>query len=48
MDEKFIEERRYFLDRYLKELVKIPYLAECDEFKNFCRNPLNYEKVIAC
>ena len=45
MDKNFIEERRHFLDKFLKELVKIPYLADSVEFKLFLRSPLEYEKV---
>lgn len=45
MDKNFIEERRHFLDKFLKELIKIPYLAESVEFKLFLRSPLEYEKV---
>lgn len=45
MDKNFIEERRHFLDKFLKELVKIPYLADSIEFKLFLRSPLEYEKV---
>lgn len=42
MDKNFIEERRHFLDKFLKELVKIPYLADSVEFKLFLRSPLEY------
>lgn len=33
----FVEERQYFLDRFLKELCQLPYLYESEEFQCFLR-----------
>ncbi len=35
--DKFIEERLYFLDRFIKEIAVLPYLYESDEFQVFVR-----------
>ena len=36
-DEKFIENRRYFLDRFMRKLEKQPHLLNSEEFKLFSR-----------
>jgi hypothetical protein len=35
----FVEERQYFLDRFLKEICQLPYLYESQEFQAFLRPP---------
>ena len=37
MDQDFVEERRFFLDKFLKSLILIPHLKESDEFQAFIR-----------
>jgi sorting nexin-1/2 len=35
----FVEERLYFLDRFMKEVCQLPYLYESEEFQAFLRSP---------
>lgn len=37
MESHFIEERRYLLDLFIRQLVRCPYLYESDEFRIFVR-----------
>lgn len=37
LDQDFVEERRYFLDKFLKSLMQIPHLKESEEFQAFIR-----------
>ena len=36
-DEKFVEERRNLLERFMKELAKFDYIVFSEEFKLFSR-----------
>lgn len=36
-DKKYLEERRYYLDRYIKKMAKYEYVLNSDEFKLFSR-----------
>jgi sorting nexin-1/2 len=36
-DEKFVEERRHLLERFMKELAKFDYIVFSEEFKIFSR-----------
>lgn len=45
-DDKFVEERRGLLERFLKEVGKIDYLVESKEFKIFARDKGDIEKVL--
>ncbi len=36
-DVKFIIERRYFLERFLKQISQLPYLMNSEEFRIFAR-----------
>lgn len=36
-DIKFILERRYYLERFLKQISKLPYLVNSEEFRIFAR-----------
>lgn len=46
-DDKYIEHRRYFLQRYLRKLGKLPHLLNSDEFKLFARPSGEIEKMLA-
>lgn len=45
-DDKFVEERRGLLERFLKELGKIDYLIDSKEFKIFARDKGDIEKIL--
>jgi len=45
-DAKFINERRYFLERYLKKLSHFPCVIESKEFKLFSRPSADIEKML--
>ena len=45
-DQKFIEERRGLLERFLKEVAKYDYLIQSKEFKIFARDKGDIEKVL--
>jgi sorting nexin-1/2 len=42
----FVEERMYFLDRFIKEICSLPYLYESHEFDVFLRPPADLEKCM--
>lgn len=46
-DDKYIEHRRHFLQRFLRKLGKIPHLLNSDEFKLFARPSGEIEKMLA-
>lgn len=46
-DEKFIEERRSLLERFMKELAKYDYLVHSKEFKTFARDRGDLEKILS-
>lgn len=45
-DDKFIEERRSLLERFMKELAKYDYLIHSKEFKTFARDRGDLEKIL--
>ena len=45
-DDKFIEERRSLLERFMKELAKYDYLVNSKEFKIFARERGDIEKIL--
>ena len=45
-DEKFIEERRALLERFMKEVAKFDYLTQSREFKVFTRERGDIEKTL--
>jgi sorting nexin-1/2 len=45
-DDKFIEERRSLLERFMKELAKHDYLIHSKEFKIFARDRGDIEKIL--
>jgi len=45
-DEKFVEERRCLLERFMKELSKFDYLIHSKEFKIFAREKGDIEKIL--
>ena len=45
-DNKFIEERRLLLERFMKELAKFDYLVFSKEFKIFSREKGDIEKIL--
>ena len=46
-DDKFVEERRSLLERFMKELAKFDYLTQSQEFKVFARQKGDIDKVLA-
>ena len=36
-DEAFVQERMYFLDKFMKDIAGLPYLYESQEFGTFLR-----------
>lgn len=46
-DEKFIEERRSLLERFMKEIAKFDYLTHSKEFKTFTRERGDIEKLLS-
>jgi PX domain len=45
-DEKFVEERRALLERFMKEVAKHDYLTQSREFKIFARDKGDIEKIL--
>ena len=45
-DDKFIEERRSLLERFMKELAKYDYLTHSKEFRIFARDKGDVEKIL--
>ena len=45
-DDKFVEERRGLLERFMKEIGKIDYLTHSKEFKVFARDRGDIEKIL--
>jgi sorting nexin-1/2 len=45
-DDKFIEERRSLLERFMKEIGKHDYIIHSKEFKTFARDKGEVEKVL--
>ena len=45
-DDKFVEERRALLERFMKELAKFDYLTSSREFKVFARERGDIEKIL--
>jgi len=46
-EKKFVEERMYFLDRFMKEVAILPYLYESHEFQSFLRPSETLAKALA-
>jgi sorting nexin-1/2 len=47
-DDKFVEERRSMLERFMKELAKFDYLTQSKEFRIFARERGDIEKILNC
>lgn len=45
-DDKFVEERRNLLERFMKELAKYDYLIHSKEFKIFARDKGDLDKIL--
>jgi sorting nexin-1/2 len=45
-DDKFVEERRALLERFMKEVAKFDYLTQSREFKVFARERGDIEKIL--
>jgi sorting nexin-1/2 len=45
-DDKFVEERRSLLERFMKELSKFEYLTQSKEFKVFARDRGDIDKIL--
>ena len=45
-DDKFVEERRSLLERFMKELAKYDYLTQSKEFKVFARDRGDIDKIL--
>jgi PX domain len=45
-DDKFVEERRSLLERFMKELSKFDYLTQSKEFKVFARDRGDIDKIL--
>lgn len=45
-DDRFIEERRNLLERFMKELAKYDYLIHSKEFKIFARDKGDIAKIL--
>jgi hypothetical protein len=45
-DDKYIEHRRHFLQRFLRKISQMPYLLNSDEFKLFARPSGDIEKML--
>lgn len=45
-DDKFVEERRCLLERFMKELAKFDYLTQSKEFKVFARDKGDIDKIL--
>lgn len=46
-DDKFVEERRSLLERFMKELAKYDYLTHSKEFRIFSRDKGDIEKILS-
>jgi len=46
-DDAFVEERRQLLDRFLKEIAKLDYILESEEFKIFSRGAGEVDKALS-
>lgn len=46
-DDKFVEERRALLERFMKEIAKFDYLTNSNEFKVFARERGDIEKILS-
>lgn len=46
-EHKFLEERRYFLQRFLRNLAKIDFITTSEEFKIFSRSSADIEKSLS-
>jgi len=46
-DDKFVEERRSLLERFMKELAKFDYLTLSKEFRVFSRDKGDIEKILS-
>ena len=46
-DDKYIEHRRHFLQRFLRKIGQLPHLLNSDEFKLFARPSGEIEKMLA-
>jgi hypothetical protein len=42
----FVEQRREFLDTFLKQIIGIDILFESDEFQLFLRGPPDFQKAV--
>ena len=45
-ENQFVEERKTFLDKFIKEICRLPYLAESVEFQTFLRPQSDVEKAL--
>lgn len=45
-DDKFVEERRALLERFMKECAKYDYIVQSKEFKIFARDKGDIEKIL--
>jgi sorting nexin-1/2 len=45
-NEKFVEERRVLLERFMKEIAKYDYIIYSKEFKVFARGKGEIDKVL--
>lgn len=45
-DDKYIEHRRHFLQRFMRKISKLPHLLNSDEFKLFARPSGDIEKML--
>jgi sorting nexin-1/2 len=46
-EEKFLEERRYFLERFLQKMATVDFILTSDEFKVFSRLNGDIEKALS-
>ena len=46
MDQKFIEERRHYLDLFVRKLATFKHLWYSEEADLFKRNPMDIEKLL--
>ena len=47
-EQVFIQERRFYLERYLRKLAKYDFIINSQEFQLFCRpNGLDVEKTLS-
>lgn len=45
-DDKFVEERRSLLERFMREIAKHDYIVHSKEFKIFARDKGEVEKIL--